>query len=243
MRLRNSKTFRIFPGIIWTGYNGQAQGDAIASILFGEVNPGGKLNATWYKTVKDLPDITDYTLRGGNGKNGRTFWYFNKEVSYEFGYGISYTTFEYSNFKISRSSITPHDKITVSVDVRNSGNYDGDEVVQVYLRTPDSPASLQRPIRRLKGFQRVTIPAGHIKTVRIDINCADLWFWDMDKNRITFDQGKYVFEIGSSSRDIRGSVTATMSGSFMPVLKTVVAGCGTVVIRKGSTARPALQQQ
>ena len=224
------------PGIIFTGYNGQAQGDAIASILFGDANPGGKLNGTWYKSVKDLPAITDYTLRGGDGKNGRTFWYFNNEVSYEFGYGISYTTFEYSNFKISRNSITPQDKITVSVDVKNTGDFDGDEVVQIYMRTPDSPASLQRPIKRLKGFQRVTIPKGQTKTVRIDINCSDLWFWDQNNDKLTFDQGKYIFEIGSSSKDIRGTVTATMSGSFIPVVKTVVADCGTVVLRNGSSA-------
>ena len=234
------KNLQNIPGIIWVGYNGQAQGDAIASILFGDTNPGGKLNATWYKSVKDLPEITDYTLRGGNGKNGRTFWYFNKKVSYEFGYGLSYTTFEYSNFKISRNTITPQDKITVSADVKNTGNYDGDEVVQIYVKTPESPALLQRPIKRLKGFRRVTIPAGQTKTVNIDINCADLWFWDLEKNRITYDQGKYVFEIGASSKDIRGSVTATMNGKFIPVLKTVVAGCGTVVLRNGSSAQTSI---
>jgi beta-glucosidase len=234
------KNLQNIPGIIWVGYNGQAQGDAIASILFGDANPGGKLNATWYKSVKDLPEITDYNLRGGNGKNGRTLWYFDKEVSYEFGYGLSYTTFEYSNFKISKNAITPQDKITVSVDVKNTGSFDGDEVVQIYMKTPDSPASLQRPVKRLKGFQRVTIPVGQTKTVRINIDCADLWFWDLNKNKITYDQGKYLFEIGTSSKDIKGSVTATMNGTFVPVLKTVVASCGTVVLRNGSSAQTSL---
>ena len=234
------KNLANIPGIIWTGYNGQAQGDAIASILFGDVNPGGKLNATWYKSVNDLPAITDYTLKAGNGKNGRTLWYFNKDVSYEFGYGISYTSFEYSNFKVSRNSITPNDKITISADVKNTGDCDGDEVVQVYMRTPDAPSSLQRPLKRLKGFRRVTIPKGQSKTVNIDINCADLWFWDMKTNKITFDPGKYVFEIGSSSKDIRGSVTASMSGAFVPVVKTVVADCGTVVLRNGSSVRTSV---
>ena len=97
--------------------------------------------------------------------------------------GLSYTTFEYSNFTISKKSITPNDKITVSVDVKNTGSVDGDEVVQVYIKTPDSPASLERPIKRLKGFQRVTIAAGQTKTVSIDIDCADLWFWDGDKGQ------------------------------------------------------------
>ena len=220
-------------GIIWTGFNGQAQGTAMANILFGNVNPGGKLNATWYKSLNDLPAITDYSLRGGPDKNGRTYMYFKKDVSYEFGYGLSYTTFVYSNFRISRNTITPNDKITVSVDVKNNGKVDGDEVVQVYVRTPDSPASLERPIKRLRGFQRVTIAAGQTKTVPIKIDCADLWFWDSRNNRITFDPGRYIFEIGSSSKDIKGQVEATMSGTYNPVLKTVVAGCGKVVLKPG----------
>jgi len=141
-------------GIIFTGYNGQAQGTAIAKILFGEVNPGGKTSLTWYKSLNDLPEFNDYSLRGGAGKNGRTYMYFNKDVTYEFGYGLSYTTFGYSNFSISKSSITPNDKLTVSVDVKNTGSVDGDEVIQIYVKTPDSPASLERPIKRLKGFKR-----------------------------------------------------------------------------------------
>ena len=228
------KNLQNIPGIIWVGYNGQAQGDAIARILFGDVNPGGKLNGTWYKSLNDLPEITDYNLRGDNGKNGRTFWYFNKDVSYEFGYGLSYTTFEYSNFKIDKTDITPNDKITISVDVKNTGSREGDEVVQIYMKTPESPVSLQRPIKRLEGFQRVTIPAGQSKTVNIDINCADLWFWDMINNKTTYDQGKYLFEIGASSKDIKGSVTATMNGTFTPAIKTVVADCETVVLKNGS---------
>jgi beta-glucosidase len=231
------KNLQNIPGIIWVGYNGQAQGDAIAPILFGDVNPGGKLNGTWYKSVKDLPEITDYTLRGGNGKNGRTFWYFDKEVSYEFGYGISYTTFQYSNFNISKNAITPTDKITISVDVKNSGNREGDEVVQVYMRTPDSPAAFQRPIKRLKGFQRVTIPAGQTKTVTIDIDCADLWFWDMVNNKITYDSGKYLFEVASSSKDIKGALTAIMKGAFKPVLKIVVASCDSAVLKNGRSVQ------
>lgn len=222
------------PAIIWTGYNGQAQGTAMAKILFGDVNPGGKLNVTWHKSVKDLPDFDDYNLRG-DGTNGRTYWYYDKDVSYEFGFGLSYTTFEYSNFSISRDSITPADKITVSADVKNTGKVDGDEVVQIYVRTPDSPATLERPIKRLKGFKRVTIPKGQIKKVSIDIDCEDLWFWDAEKSKITFDQGRYVFEIGSSSRDIRGTVEANMHGAYKPVLTTVVAESDQMVLRPGNS--------
>ncbi|MBG0857908.1 MAG: glycoside hydrolase family 3 C-terminal domain-containing protein [Bacteroidales bacterium] len=227
-------------GIIWTGFNGQAQGTAMANILFGDVNPGGKLNATWYKSVNDLPPITDYNLRAGKDRNGRTYWYFNKDVSYEFGYGLSYTTFEYSNFIISNNAITPNDRVTVSTDVKNTGSVDGDEVIQIYVKTPDSPASLERPIKRLKGFQRVTIPAGQTKTVSIEIDCADLWFWDGANDRIMFDQGKYIFEIGSSSIDIRGTVEAAMNGEYTPVLNTVVAECDRVVLKPGNTVQTSV---
>lgn len=231
------KDLETIPGILWSGYNGEAQGAAIPRVLFGEVNPGGKTNATWFKTVKDLPAITDYTLRGGEGKNGRTLWYFDKPVSYEFGYGLSYTEFEYSDFQISKSAISPQDQITISVDVTNVGSYDGDEVVQIYMTTPDAPKALQRPIKRLKGFQRVTIPAGQTKTVSIDIDCSDLWFWDMDADCMTWDKGRYVFEIGSSSKDIRGTVTANMTGDYVPALKLVTADCGVSVLRAGETAQ------
>jgi hypothetical protein len=234
------KSLQNIPSILWVGYNGQAQGDAIAEVLFGDINPGGKLNATWYKTVKDLPAITDYTLRGGQGKNGRTLWYFTKPVSYEFGYGLSYTTFEYSNFRISKNAITPNDKLTISVDVKNTGARDGDEVVQIYMRTPDSPASAGRPIKRLKGFERVTLPAGQTKTVAIDINAADLWFWDEATDKMTYDQGRYVFEIGASSQDIKGTVSATMRGTLKPELKVVVADAGTIVMTSGKTAQTSV---
>jgi hypothetical protein len=234
------KDLESIPGIIWVGYNGQAQGDAIAQTLFGETNPGGKLNATWFKTVNDLPPITDYTLRGGPNKNGRTFWYFDKDVSYEFGYGLSYTTFEYDNFNISKSFITPNETFTISVDVTNTGKYHGDEVVQVYMTTPESPANLERPKKRLKGFKRVTIPVGQTETVKIDIDAADLWFWDLDEDKMTYDKGKYVFEIGASSKDIKGTVSSVMKGDFVPEIKTVVARAPETVLEQGVSTQASV---
>lgn len=228
------------PAMIWTGYNGQAQGAAMAKILFGDANPGGKLSFSWYKYVSDLPDFNDYTLRSGNGKPGRTYWYFTKDLSYEFGYGLSYTNFEYSDFRISKNSITPNDKITVTFDIKNAGEYDGDEIAQVYVRTPESPAALQRPVKRLKGFKRVTIPAGQTKTISIDIDCADLWFWDDRNDRISFDQGRYIFEIGASSKDIKGQVEARMSGDYNAKLKTVVLDVDNLVLRPGNSAGTSL---
>jgi len=231
------KNLENVPGILWTGYNGQAQGAALPKVIFGEVTPGGKLNATWYKSVRELPAITDYTLRAKDGKPGRTLWYYTGTPSYEFGYGLSYTTFQYSNFKISKSAITPRDHVTISVDVTNTGSYDGDEVVQLYVSTPESPAALERPFKRLKGFKRVTIPMGQTRTVTLDVDCQDLWFWDMKTDRITYDSGKYVFEVGSSSKDIRGTLEARMDGKFTPQLKTVVSDCRVTVLEAGQTAK------
>ncbi|MGB8490260.1 MAG: glycoside hydrolase family 3 C-terminal domain-containing protein [Bacteroidales bacterium] len=228
------------PGMLFTGYNGQAQGTAMAKILFGDVNPGGKTSLTWYKSINDLPEFNDYTLRGGQGKNGRTYMYFNKDVSYEFGFGLSYTTFGYSNFTISRNSITPNDKITITTDVKNTGGIDGDEVVQVYVKTPDAPASLERPIKRLRGFKRVSIPAGQTKTVSIEVNCSDLWFWDEKNDRMIFDQGRYIFEVGASSKDIKGQLEATMNGTINSVPETVVAECNKVVLRPGNTVQTSV---
>jgi len=227
------------PGIIWTGYNGQAQGTAMAQILFGDVNPGGKLNVTWHKSLNNLPDFNDYTLRG-DGTNGRTYWYYDKPVSYEFGFGMSYTTFEYNNFSISKTRLTPNDKVTVSVDVKNTGSVDGDEVVQIYVKTPDSPTALERPIKRLKGFKRVTIPAGQEKHVSIDIDCDDLWFWDAEAGKITFDKGRYIFEIGASSKDIKGELEATMGGSYKPVLTTVVVESNKLILRPGDKTQSSV---
>ncbi|MDR1004547.1 MAG: glycoside hydrolase family 3 C-terminal domain-containing protein, partial [Prevotellaceae bacterium] len=234
------KDLQNIPGILWVGYNGQAQGDALAEVLFGDINPGGKLNATWYKSLADLPAITDYTLRGDNNKNGRTLWYFDKPVSYEFGYGLSYTTFAYKNFRISRNAMTPNDQLTVSVDVTNTGQRDGDEVVQLYVSTPDAPRDLQRPIKRLKGFERVTIPAGQTRTVCIPVDCADLWFWDMKQNRMTYDAGRYIFEVGASSKDIRGTLSATMSGSLQPRLKLAVVEGTSMVMTAGQSGQSIL---
>lgn len=223
------------PGVIYTGYNGQAQGTAMAKILFGEINPGGKSSVTWYRSAEDLPALGDYSLQGDGVKHGRTYWYFDKEVTYEFGYGLSYTTFDYRNFSISKNKITPYDQITITTDITNTGSWDGDEIVQVYLKTPDT--ATKRPIKRLKGFNRVTIPAGQTRTVSINIDCADLWYWDEDQNHITFDQGKYIFEIGASSRDIRGTVEAELKGQFQPTLETVVVETDKMILKPKESAK------
>ncbi|GAB4234653.1 MAG: hypothetical protein Kow00109_07710 [Acidobacteriota bacterium] len=220
-------------GILWYGFNGQAQGEGIARILFGEAAPGGKLNFTWYKSSRDLPEFTDYRLRGDGGRPGRTYWYYTGDVSYEFGYGLSYTTFEYANVRADKTRMSPEETVTIRVDVRNRGEVTADEVVQVYVRTPDSPAALERPQKRLRGFRRVTIPAGQTRTVEIPIRGTDLAFWDPETDQPTYDPGRYVFEVGASSRDIRGRVEVELAGSPEPVLEVATLECEAVVVHPG----------
>lgn len=185
--------------ILWSTYNGQAQGNAAGRILFGEANPSGKLPFTWYMSVDDLADIKDYTIRPNAENKGRSYRYFTGDVAYPFGYGLSYAKFEYSNLKINRGSVTPNDKINVTFDVENVGKTCGGEVAQMYVASPNADGN-GRPKKRLKGFKKVFIEAGEKASVTLELDASDLWYWDSEKACETFDEGKYTIEVGADSR-------------------------------------------
>jgi beta-glucosidase len=153
----------------------QEQGTALADVLFGAANPGGKLTQTWPRTLDQLPDMMDYDIR-----RGRTYMYFRGEPQYPFGYGLSYTTFAIANLTVSLRSTGRPDERTVSVDVANTGGRDGDEVVQVYARFLGSP--VERPLKKLVGFARVTVPAGQTRRVDVTIRLGDLAYWDAGRH-------------------------------------------------------------
>ena len=164
--------------ILQAWYPGERGGDAVADVLFGDYNPSGKLPVTFYKSVNDLPDFLDYTMTGksADGKNsGRTYRYFTGEPLFPFGYGLSYTTFEKSKPKVKKSA----DRCTVTLNVKNSGTMDGDEVVQVYLR---NPKDTDGPLKMLRAFERVSLKAGETKTVSIDLTGDQLLWWDKQSN-------------------------------------------------------------
>ena len=146
------------PAIVEAWYTGQEQGHAIADVLFGDYNPGGKLPVTYYKSEDDLPHIGDYDIT-----KGRTYWFFEKDVLYPFGYGLSYTTFDFSNLSIDKKELSKADdmEITVRVNITNTGKIDGDEVVQLYVK--DIESSVIQPRKELRGFERVNIAAGKTK--------------------------------------------------------------------------------
>lgn len=210
------------PAMLWCTYNGQAQGEAMVSLLFGDANPSGKLPFTWYTSEKDLPAIGDYSLYPTESSNGRTYQFYTGEVSYPFGYGLSYSSFEYSNVKADKNTVTPNDDLQVSVDVTNTSARDGQDVVELYVVPADS-AEITRADKQLKGFEKVSLKAGETKTVTMDLDVSDLWFWDEEADAQAFVEGEMTLEIGSSAADIAQTATVTLTGEADPVLTTVRA--------------------
>ncbi len=186
---------RNIPGIIDVWYPGEEGGNAVADVLFGDYNPAGRLPVTFYKSAKDLPPFTDYSMKG------RTYRYFKGTPLYPFGYGLSYSTFRYSDMKVSKSTARSGDTLTVSVDVTNTGTLDGDEVVQLYVRDLDS----KKPqlIKSLRGFDRVSIRKGETRSVAIPLPVRSLKYYSDGANGYVVEPGKYELQIGSSSSDIK----------------------------------------
>ncbi len=175
-------------------YLGQETGGAVANVLFGDFNPSGKLPISLPRSVGHIPV---YYNHKPNDRRGYLF----DDVSplFAFGFGLSYTTFEYSNLKLKKSKINVNDSTIISVQVKNSGNYAGHEVIQMYIR--DSVSSVTRPVKELKDFQKIQLKPSEIQTVTFEINPEKLSFWDSDMNFV-IEPGEFEIMIGSSSRDI-----------------------------------------
>jgi beta-glucosidase len=195
------------PAILTAFYDGQEQGTAIADALFGDFNPGGKLTTTWYTGSATLPPIGDYDLR-----KGRTYLYYNGTPLYPFGFGLSYTTFAYTNFAMEPATISPTGSATITVDVTNTGSRAGDEVVQLYAH--DAFASVPRPLKELRGFRRIHLEPGESQSVAFTLAAKDLAFWDVTSHAWRVEDGLFDIAVGSSSADIRaqGSLAIAFPG-------------------------------
>lgn len=202
------------PALLWSSYNGEEQGTALAEVLLGKVNPSGHLPFSWYSDLSQLPAVTDYTIRPTATTDGRTYMYFTGNVSYPFGYGLSYTKFSYSDLSVSKAAVTADGTFTVKAKVTNKGTVAGAEVPQLYVTTPFEPASAQRPIKRLEGFQKVTLAPGQTKTVTFTVTAAKLAFFDEASNKNVVDPGRYGLQVSTSSADpaIKLSSTVRVSG-------------------------------
>ena len=181
------------PAIIHVTHCSQEQGYGVTDVLFGKVNPAGRTNQTWVRDILDLPHILDYDIR-----HGRTYMYFKGEALYPFGYGLSYTSFNYEQARVQKQD---KQNVYVSVSITNTGKRDGDEVVQLYASYPES--KVEHPKRQLKAFERVSIPAGQTKEVILKVSKSDLSYWDETRHSFVPETGRIQLEIGASSADIR----------------------------------------
>ncbi|MBN2812510.1 MAG: fibronectin type III-like domain-contianing protein, partial [Bacteroidales bacterium] len=166
------------------------------------------LNQTWPGSISQLPPIMDYNIR-----NGRTYMYAKETPLFPFGYGLSYSTFSYANLKTSASILPADGRIKVTLDLKNTGKYNGDEVVQLYVRFIDS--KVERPVKQLKRFARIPVNAGETKTVTLTLNGEDLAYWDEKTHAFKVEPGKIELLIGASSQDIRLKKTITVAGRLV----------------------------
>ncbi|WP_437676775.1 glycoside hydrolase family 3 C-terminal domain-containing protein [Sorangium sp. So ce131] len=216
------------PGVaalLWSSYNGQRKGEALADVLLGEHNPSGRLPFTWYTNLSDLPPIGDYTVRPTASTLGRTYMYFQGPVTYPFGHGVSYTSFRYARLRVDRQRVSANGTLGVSVSVSNVGRFTGDEVVQLYVSTPDAPAALERPRKRLRAFQKIRLRPLETRRVTFELPVADLAFFDEKKGQYAVDPGNYGIQIARSAadEDIEAQAFVTVVGALLPVPAVVTA--------------------
>ena len=192
------------PAILHMAHASQDEGTALAKVLFGGYNPGGHLVTTWPASLDQEPTMMDYNIR-----DGRTYMYFKGKPLFPFGYGLSYTTFRYTNIATSASRLEKDGSITVSVNVTNTGSRAGDAVVQLYVKHLKSKVT--RPREELEGFERVSLAAGETKTVEIPLKAAQLAYWDEENHHFKIEAEPVRLMIGDSSADIKLEKTVPVS--------------------------------
>jgi beta-glucosidase len=193
------------PAIVAAICAGQAQGTAISDVLTGSYNPSGKLTCTWYRSADDLPDYHDYDI-----KNGRTYLYFQKDPLYPFGYGLSYTTFDYSDLKLSSDAFSLNKPLTISLTVTNTGDRDGTEIVQLYITAPPWPVT--QPGKQLVDFQRVDLKAGQSAQVNLTLthDTLALRYYDEVQGKEIRPGGTVQLLVGASSAQIKLTAKAEL---------------------------------
>lgn len=198
--------------IIYTSHAGQELGRAVADVLFGDVNPAGRVNMTWYKSVDQLPPFMDYDIIRG----GRTYQYFEGEPLYPFGHGLSYSDFRYEALQLSSSRVEAgKDKeVQVACRVTNISECEGEEVVQLYIRAEAS--RVKRPRLQLADFKRIALAPGESAEVTFQLQLESLAIWDVTRDRFCLESGTYSVMLGASSADLRLEGRLTVAGETIP---------------------------
>lgn len=181
-----------YDALLQAWYAGQGGAKALAEVLFGDYNPGGKLPVTFYRSNDDLPDFLDYSMKN------RTYRYFTGKPQYAFGYGLSYTSFTVGKGKLSSTSMRKDEKVTLTVPVKNTGKREGTETIQVYIKALDDAGA---PIKALKGFQKVLLKAGEKGTVKITLDGEAFEYYDEHIDELATKAGRYQILYGTSSLD------------------------------------------
>jgi beta-glucosidase len=226
-----------FASIVFSGYNGESQGTALADVLFGKQNPSGHLDFTWFKDDSQLPDMKNYGLTPSQtGGLGRTYQYFTGTPTYPFGYGLSYTSFKYSHVMADPKATTADHRINVAFDVTNTGSVAGATVAQVYAATPFTVPGVELPNKRLVGFQKTDVlQPGQTESVAIPVKISDLALWDEQQQRDVVYDGSYRFQVASSASDVVGSDTVAVTGAITPRVKYVTVQPDQVEVSPGQS--------
>ncbi len=199
------------PSILWTSHAGQETGRALADVLVGDVSPGGRVPQTWPRSVDQLPDIKEYNI----AETGMTYRYGQADPLYAFGHGLSYSSFEYDDLRVSPSKpLESGDSATVSVRVTNTGSMAADEVVQIYTEQRRSQA--QQPDRILRGFERIHLAPGERTTIERSIDHEAFSFWDVTRRKRTVERATHSVFVGSASDDIRLRGALRVDGERIP---------------------------
>ncbi len=237
-----------FPAIVFSSYNGESQGTALARVLLGKKNPGGHLDFTWYRNDTQLPSKSDYYLtpRQTNGL-GRTYMYFKGNrvgnfrhftlvpPTYPFGYGLSYSRFRISNVSVSSGEITPNDNVQVSFDVKNTGDETGATVAQLYVSSPKVKGK-QLPNIRLEGFRKTEdLRPGQTQHIVLNVKAENLEFWDEGEMKNVVYNGSYEFKVGYNSSDIADSARVTIQGQLTPKIRYVTVQPPKMIYHVGET--------
>jgi beta-glucosidase len=191
------------PAVLWSSHGGQEYGNALADVLLGAADPGGRLTQTWYRDAAELPDLLDYDVITSDA----TYLYYRGTPLYPFGHGLSYTTFAYDALRLSTVEVDADGTVEVSVDVTNTGERAGEEVVQLYTRQRRS--SVKQPLRQLRAFEKVRLDPGERVTVTFTLRAADLSFWDVTRGARVVETARHTVQVGRSSADI--ALTATLA--------------------------------